>query len=206
MTKLHGHQLSDVPLRVISIDPGSGKAGYSVIDYSSDGYVDVIYSNTLAGNALSALYFDNWLRDFHGERLVRNMAHGLFLNKLLCLYKPDFVACEAAYAGKFIAAYKSLTEHTTLLRAACYNYSPYLEFAMIEPSKVKAAMGVSGKSGDKTLMTKALAKRKDINYASEIDFASLDEHSIDSICIGIAANEIVRAAKLKKVKSKRQRK
>lgn len=188
MKTLHGHKITEKPFRVISIDPGSGKAGYSVIEYDfNKGTVKVLFSTTMSGNALSSLYFEKWFSELHGERLVRNMAHGLFLSGLLATYKPDVVACEAAYAGKFIAAFKSLTEHVTLLKAASYNYDRYLEFGMIEPSRVKAAMGVSGKSGDKNLMTKALEKRAEVSYTDGIKIAKLDEHAIDSICIGITA-------------------
>lgn len=208
MATLHGRKLTDIPFRVISIDPGSGKAGYTVLEYdlNTEQY-KVIYCSTLSGNALSGLYFDGWFRELHGERFVRNMAHGMFLSSLCSKYEPDLVVSEAAYAGKFINAYKSLTEHITLLKAACYNYKNSLEFGMIEPSKVKAAMGVNGKSGDKTLMTKALAKRKDVCYNDGIDIKSLDEHSIDSICIGITACKIVHA-KISKtnVKSKGKKK
>lgn len=192
MSSLHGNKLTDFSLRVISIDPGSNRAGYTVIDYNlTSGKKNVLYSNTMSGDALSGLYFEPYAKELYGERMTKNMSHGLFLGHLLKKYKPMLVVCEAAYAGKFINAYKALTEHVTLLRVAVYNYDRTLEFGMIEPSRVKALMGVKGNTGDKTLMTKALKKREDV-LLNEIDISSLDEHSIDSICIGITACNIVK--------------
>lgn len=205
MSRLHGHLLTNVKFRIISIDPGAGKAGYSVLEYDFEKEkFKVIYANTRTGDQLSNLFFDKTYKDIHGERITRNRAHNIFLSLLLKKYKPQLVVTEAAYVGKFVNAYKSLTEHLTLLKAAVYTYDSEMEYGMIEPSKVKKAMGVNGKSGDKTLMQKALEKRKDVSYNDGIKPKSFDEHTVDAICIGITACKIVHVNLNKKLKDKKR--
>lgn len=120
-----------------------------------------------------------------GERLLRNFAYSKYLAKMCAEYLPNEVACEAAYAGKFVKAYEALTEHLTCLRIGVYGWNLKCPFKLIGASVVKKEMGVSGNSGDKELMRKALIGDKGVDINPEIDVDSLDEHSIDSCCVGI---------------------
>lgn len=185
---LHGNRLTDKPLRIISIDPGSNKAGYAVMEMDfNTGKYKVLYCQTMVGNTLASTYFEKWLSDLHGDRIIKNLSHGLHLGMLLVKYKPLLVVAENSYVGKFVNAHKALMEHVTVLKMTCINYNKTMEFGMLSPSAVKKTVGVSGTSGDKTLMKNALLKRKDVSYAKGVNKAELDEHSIDSICIGITA-------------------
>lgn len=192
--RLHGHQLSDIPLRIISIDPGANFAGYTVLEMDFDTLeFKVLYCQTLTGNFLSSLYFENWFRELHGERLAKNLAHGMFLNFLLNKYNPLLVVAENSYVGKFVNAHKSLMEHVTSLKSTCINYNRYMEFGLLSPSNVKKTLGVSGKSGNKELMKNALLKRKDVSYTNGINPKTFDEHSVDSVAIGITACKKIEA-------------
>lgn len=208
MLMLHGHEIAEVPYRVLSIDPGSGKAGYSIIDYTySKKNYNVVFSSTLSGNFLSSLYFDTSFKSLHGERVMRNLSHALYLNSLLLKYNPDIIVSEAAFGGRNITAYRALVEFISILRAAAFNYDNFLEFITVPPPQVKSMIGVNGKSGDKSKVKEALAKNTNVSYNKDVNFNILDEHSIDSICVGIAGYEIVHADKLKfKIKSKRRKK
>lgn len=185
-------------LRIASIDPGSNSAGFSVLDYDIEtGHIHVVESRTVFGKDLIKLFGP--LREKHEERFLRNMAFGDFLEEFLNEWEPFIVCSEAPYMGRFAAAFKALTEQITLLRAAVYRYDLTKPFYLYEPSPVKRTMGVKGTSGDKEAMRKALSKRTDVSYGSGISIDDLDEHSIDSICVGIHQ---IKRLKLYEYKSK----
>ena len=78
--------------------------------------------------------------------------------------------------------YAALTEAMTALSAGLYTYDPSIRLATWEPSAVKLAMGVNGRSGDKELMRSAITLRPDIVMCTPIEL--LDEHAVDAICVG----------------------
>lgn len=178
-------------IRCISIDPGSHNLGLSIIELNVNTWkISVLKCETvLAKNIIGPLIE---LVDVLGERLIRNIAYNEFLAALMRKWHIDFVVCEAAYAGRFIHAYQSLTEQITLLKAAVYVYDRRMTFLMVEASVVKKAMGVKGNSGDKSLMSKALMQRTDVVICDTMKIASLDEHAVDSCCIGIVTLDRIR--------------
>lgn len=172
-------------IRVISIDPGSNCCGMSVVELNlKTGRVRVVKSHTVFSKNIVKSNETEMLTI--GERLLRNLAYSKYLGEMCKEWEPNEVACEAAYAGKFIKAYEALTEHLTCLRIGVYNWKRLCPFRLIGASVVKKAMKVSGNSGDKELMRKALMEDKHVDINKDIDVRSLDEHSVDSCCVGIA--------------------
>lgn len=176
--------LHDDCVRIVSIDPGSNRAGFSVLDFDLvTGVTTVQLSHTVKGEVL--LRERPRLAEIYGEREARNMCYGDYLHDLLQVYEPFAVASEAPYQGKFVATYRALTEQLTCFRAAVYRYCRSTSFVLVEPSPVKVFMGVKGTSGDKDLMRDALLRRTDVVFAEGVVATELDEHSIDSICVGL---------------------
>lgn len=171
-------------LRIISIDPGSNCAGFAVMDVNLvTRKYHVLYCTTIKGNHLLRKYKE--LKETHEVRFLRNHGYGEHFSHLLEQWKPHTLSAEASFMGRFAATYKALTEQVTFFRAAAFNWDRLKPFYLYTPPAVKRTVGVSGKSKDKDLMTKALRKRNDILYGNEIELDSLDEHSVDSICVGI---------------------
>ena len=79
-----------------------------------------------------------------------------------------------------VKAFAALTECMHSMRNAMYSQNPNRVFHTIDPSTIKKSVGVSGKSGDKELMRKAVQGIA----GSMVNVDWLDEHAIDSIAVG----------------------
>lgn len=185
LTKVVRASVGEV-LRIVAIDPGSHCCGISILELNlSTGDIFVTRSDTTFAKDILGKYKD--LTEEHGERLMRNLAYRDHLYKLLGKWSIDAVVCESAFARR-VQVYQALIEHTTLLKTAVFNHNKKLPFLMVEPSVVKKNIGVKGNSGDKSLITKGLRQRiadGTLDHCDTIDFDELDEHSIDSIAIGL---------------------
>ena len=172
-------------VRVLSLDPGTKSTGVSILEARGKDDVEVLFVETLNGVHLAKLNpASAWLR---GNRYAQVKAIGKYLHKLLVMYEVDFVVSECPYLGKFAAAFAALTEILWEFKSRTDEYDLSCPFEILEPSAVKTAMGVKGTSGDKELMTAAIMDLLDKNilYSElNINFADLDEHSIDSLCVG----------------------
>lgn len=170
--------------RVISIDPGTNCCGFSVIEIDFETKTPkVIESVTVKGSNL--IKRRKAMVETFSEKDAKLHGYADYLRTLLIRWSPDFVCSESPYLGRFAAAYGALKEQLMVFRLVCWQYDRRMEFLMIEPSPVKKHMKVNGKSGDKDLMTKALAARKDLEYGTVVNPEVLDEHEIDSICVGL---------------------
>ena len=188
MNLLSLKRISNKPLRVLAVDPGAGKAGYAVVELDFESEKSrIIHMETRKGEELMKLFFDKDFIKMNNERTVKNLAHSKYLTLLLKKYEPNAVAVEDAYVRQ-ITAYHSLIEHTTLHRAAVFRYDPFMEFCLVTASQAKAAVGVTGNSGDKTLITKALIELSKTKLnASGYEFTKQEEHANHAVAIGIGA-------------------
>lgn len=174
---------------VLSIDPGTNKCGFSILSLNlTTGKRKVVASTTFY--ATDYLRGNKELVDMHGEKDIRNRGYIETFRKWCEAWRPEIIVIEDAFLSRFPAAFAALREQTQLFRIAAYDRDPYQSILMLEPSRVKRHMGVKG--GDKNLMLKALHRRKDVSYSDDIDIDILDEHAIDSICIGLVAIDRVR--------------
>lgn len=169
---------------MISIDPGTNACGFVNLEIDLDAKA-IHISNAYTYFGKEPLKRSKEFAELYCERDARNKGYHDHLYKMVNRLDPYMVACEAPYLGRFANAFGALKEQLMIFRMACWKYSHYLPFELVEPSVVKKHMKVPGKSGDKDLMTIALSKRTDISYSDHIDFSKLDEHSIDAVCIGL---------------------
>lgn len=170
--------------RIVSIDPGSNTAGFSVLEIDYDALTITVKDSMTIDKGLM-LRMNPLERTVHSDRITKLFGYFNFLHDQCTRLQPQLVCCENAYLSRFAAAYGTLKEQIMLFRTAVYNYDRFAQFHVVEPSTAKMNMGVKGGSKDKEDMRRALKKRKDIFYGDGIDIDALDEHSIDSICIGL---------------------
>ena len=88
------------------------------------------------------------------------------------------------------AAYAALVECLDAVRRAVIKYDETLSLTVIDPARVKKAIGVSGKSGDKTLVRAALSTMEAFTLMTDISLDKLDEHAIDAIAVGLAFRKL----------------
>ena len=138
-----------------------------------------------------------------GEMVERQeIIRGVLLAHLNQL-KPHGFAVEDFYLGGSANAYRSLAECMLTAKTTVKDFNSNINFIIQTASKIKKRVGVSGKSGDKTLVTKAIQVllKKDMEVEDDIDLASADEHTNDAIIIGYgAARDILDSVKVDVVK------
>lgn len=174
---------------ILAIDPGTNSCGFSILSLNlSTGNIDVVRSFTK--KAADYLRGNKELVEMHGEKDIRNHGYVNTFLDLLSAWRPEIVVIEDAFMSRFPAAFAALREQTQLFRIACYQKDPHQCVMMVEPSRIKKHMKVKG--GDKDLMTEALRKRKDVSYSDDVVIDELDEHSIDSVCIGLFSADRVK--------------
>lgn len=174
--------------RIVAMDPGTDTLGLSLLE------IDLCYMrtqiaqvHTFRGSQLQKLF--PVISEIHGDRTARLMAHEENIFQFLHYANPHSVVTEGPYMGRFPAAFAALTECVSAIRRAVIRYDQFMPLHVIDPSTIKKNMGVKGTSGDKLAMTKALIAKlnepaSDLINPSNIDIAALDDHSVDSICVG----------------------
>ena len=171
------------PIRIVAIDPGTNSLGFAVLEVM-DNCVEVLYADTLHGAKLAAVH--TGLLEVHGERVTKLYALNHEIAARLCTWMPHHVVSESPYMGRFPQAYAALIECVGAIRNAVIAYDRQLPLHQLDPATVKQAVGVSGKTGDKTLMTAALKRLHTQIAIMDGTLDDLDEHAIDAIAVGAA--------------------
>ena len=173
----------DPRITILSLDPGSLTAGFSIVSYSP---VSKTYHvvKTVTGSGKEYLKILKDIKKIHGDRVTRNLGYGFVFNELLQRYKPNVVASEEPHL-RFLTAFRALVEQISVFRMHLFSYDPEMPYVLYKGSAVKNTLGVKGNSGDKELMHKGLMARTDITFAKNILTDELDEHQVDSIAVAI---------------------
>ena len=179
--EMHKKLFKPLSVRVVSIDPGMNMGiCVSNLDFTQQKQ-EVLFVDTF--------YIDKKKKGFEDKpyglasnALINTQTIRKLIGDVLQEYQPDVVICEAAFLGKFPQACASLCLCLNAIETAVFDYDYDVGFYTFDPPTVKNAMGVYGRSKDKDDMQKALMKNERI--ISEKDLSVLDEHSVDSICVG----------------------
>ena len=167
---------------VLSIDPGTNCTGVSIITYEEGQDPFIHHVETIKAERLALRYM--FVIGIHGIRYAKILAVADRLYKLFTVYKPDMVVSESPYMGRFAQAFGALTEMLAEIRNRLFLYNATMYLNTLEPSIVKKFLGVKGTSGDKEAMRTAVLKQA-LSYSTYIKPEELDEHSIDSIAVGL---------------------
>lgn len=98
-------------------------------------------------------------------------------------YDVEHVIYEAAYSRVSLLAYESLLYYGDVIRKSVNRYNWDVLSESVPPSVVKKNVGVSGNTGDKTLVKNAVLSHPCIIIPDNINTNTLTEHAIDSIAI-----------------------
>lgn len=170
------------PVRMVSIDPGTNNVGLAVCEFNADmTQMFVVDAMTIDLQRL-LLRYEKPRADVWGDRHAKLHILTGAITRYLDAWRPVVVCSESPYMGRFPQAYAALVEAMTSLSMGLRAYDPSIRLATWEPSAVKLAMGVNGRSGDKELMRRAITLRPDIVMCVPLEL--LDEHAVDAVCVG----------------------
>lgn len=169
-------------LRIIGIDPGTVHIGLSVSETTDKG-LRVLDAYTVHTELLVRRHYEN-LAERMDDRYALIKAGVDAIMTYIRVWGGDMIAYESPYLGKHAQAFGSGVEIMTLVRESIIQESQFLPFYTLDPARVKTAVGVSGKSGDKDKVLKGIMKSPFLTF--DISLTDLDEHAIDSIAVGLA--------------------
>lgn len=182
--------ITDEPFyRIVAFDPGTMCLGCAILDYNKEqGTYLVEHATTIEPGKLFKQYPD--VIHAHGERVAKLHAVRLSAINILNAWTPWTVVSEGPFMGSFPQAYAALVECVDSIRRAVRDYSPFNGLRTIDPASVKKAVGVSGKSGDKEAVRRALKAMPSLKFAEGLSIDDLDEHAVDAIAVAIASTKI----------------
>lgn len=179
---------SEAPIeRILSIDPGTNTLGIAILRIQGPNTA-LEYAFTLQVGKLFTRY--PLIIENHGDKVAKLYTVQQDLLKVMEAWKPTYLVSEGPYMGSFPAAYAALVECLDAVRRAVIAYDETLPLNVIDPARVKKAIGVSGKSGDKTLVRAALATKEAFTLMADITLDKLDEHAIDAVAVGLAFRKL----------------
>lgn len=174
--------LSQEPVRIIGIDPGTTCMGVSVIEWGFTSPIQVVHAFTLKASNTEIPYRS--IMELHGDRVARLNQLGDELAKVFIHTRPHAVIAESPYLGRFATSFAALTETLWVIRQTVQGYDPYLPLYSIDPLTAKKAVGTKlGRKTDKEDVRQALLERTDIQWT--VDPRALDEHAIDATAVGL---------------------
>lgn len=175
---------SEETFKVLAIDPGSSNLGYSILEYNfENNTITVEKVETI--NVKTTDFKYKHLLDYHNERNVRMMMLKDVLEEIVVNTNPHAVIAESNYMGRFANGFAALVECVSMIRNVIYEYNPFLPLFMVDPTTVKINAGLKKVRGTtKEDVKVALVKGGKLNW-NGFDPETLDEHSIDSLAIGL---------------------
>lgn len=169
---------------LITIDPGTNTCGFSITTVNlATRQITIADAYTVKGNG-----FITKQKDFvamHGDKEAKLNGYHKHLYTLCMRHEPYLVASEAPFFGRFAAAGLALTKQVYSFRMAVRAYDKWCPMLLVEPTTLKKFMKTKGNSKDKSLMHNALKARQDILYGDHLDVKSMDEHTVDAICVSL---------------------
>jgi len=171
------------PYRIVGIDPGTDTLGIAVVDVDlATHVVSVIDARTLSGSTL--IRGNRRVAELYGARFTRLQALEEALGYFLHDFQPHAIISESPYFNsRQPSAYGALVEAMSMLKRVVYMYCSSIRLETVDPASNKANLKVSGKSGDKDLMKRAVLGLVALSNPHAIDLAQLDEHSIDALTV-----------------------
>ena len=171
---------------VMSFDPGTNHLGIAVFNVIPE--TGVLILKHAWTTDIAKLAEDRYpgLAAYHGIRMAKLQAIEDVIAKAVESWMPTTLISESPYMGRFPQAFGALVECLYVIRSMILRWDYGVVLHTIDPASVKQAVGVSGRSGDKSLMAAAIQKHPTRLDLSSVDLTRLDEHAIDAIAVGYA--------------------
>ncbi|QMP24004.1 holliday junction resolvase [Proteus phage 10] len=180
------------PLRIVAVDPGTETVGVSLLELCPVTLTKtLIESYTIHASALAyhwdGIMPEGYNREYRLQGIFSHLWH--YFNNT----HPTVVVFEDNYLRHSPKSYKALIESVCAIKQAVWHYNPATPFYAVTPMQAKACVNATKKASDKELVRKGLkAYTGLVTTPGYID--SLDEHSVDSVAIGLYACEQIEAA------------
>jgi Holliday junction resolvasome RuvABC endonuclease subunit len=169
-------------MKILSIDPGLHKCGVAILELDELGEIVILFVETIFTDAL--IKESGYIVDTHGERYARLNALTIKFKEILNLFNPTLVGSEIPFWNpKRPAAFEGLVTVLTTLENTVFQYDEALLFERVPAALVKKNLGVSGGSGDKSLVRTAILERNIKNVIGNTH--TLDPDSIDAVAVGL---------------------
>lgn len=142
----------------------------------------LIYANTIFGNKL---LFDIPAQfDDRADTGIAARSYGMArsLSQLLAIFEPDSGICEDNFLGMSPLTFKQLIQVVSLLRETFVTHGIHLSYLL--PRLAKAVVGADFSGSKKEDVHKGVMDYPWLD-AGEIDLTVLDEHSADSVAVGL---------------------
>lgn len=187
-------------LRTLNIDPGIGKCGWSVLDFTFDPFcITEVIRGTFDGNKL--LRTRKELKTKFQDSYCKLDALEESIESLILQYQPDEIVIEGAFDHQYPATIISLTLVIGAVRRLCHKHLDK-DVRVVAPRFTKMAFANHG-NADKDLLRKTY-----LSYPRLIRYPEGEptEHEIDATAHGIAyvlrdvLKTVVEKASLKKKK------
>lgn len=168
---------------IIGIDPGSETMGVAKLEYDIQ-RKEIVRTTVNTYTASKMFQMNNWNPDYEAARFARIATHKQNLIRIFQFNNPSAIVAEDGFFNPGRPnAFAVLIEVQIAIREAVYEYNCWKTLQLIDPPSVKKAVGVSGGSKDKFMMTNGLLKLNDLNYEGYLPLVELDEHSIDAMAV-----------------------
>lgn len=169
--------------RLLALDPGSTNLGFSLLEHSFNKEKPIVLeAKTFKLNTNDPRYKE--LVSLHGDKVVRLIMLRDVVLELLYEHRPHAMIIESNYMGRFANGFAALVECVSMMRAALYQYDPFIPLYQVDPTTVKVNVGMKRIKGTtKDDVKEHLIKSNKVNW-NGIDPLTLDEHTIDAVAIG----------------------
>ena len=166
---------------IVGIDPGTVNFGVATLTFDLTTFKPTrCEARTLDGERLPG---SDWSELIHGARYRRVEALKAQLVKIFDADQPVFVCSESPfYSKRQPNAFGALTEVICAIREAVKLYSLWKPLLLVDPPRVKQAVGASG-NAKKDGVLAALKKQTELMDALTCPIDDLDEHAIDAIAV-----------------------
>ena len=172
-----------LPFRALVNDPGTGTAGWAVLDILSlkPLLIKVIDHGTFDGAKLLRRQ-TQMTKIYQKQFCILNALYDEY-SELVVKFKPDVIVTESAFGYKFMSAFGALTLaiHTLRRVSAVLLGKDIIE---VPPTISKKAFAGNG-SADKQAMRRAFEAVNYLIRLGDIETMCISEHEIDAIAHGV---------------------
>lgn len=170
-------------VKVVAIDPGSFRCGFSEIDLDiKNKKIVKIVAETIVVERLNN---DTGL--FEDMVTPAMLRYYKLRNELLRRFeaiRPQYVAYEGPFMNRLQpSAYGPLVSLQTMIHDAVMHYNLGTPMYTFQPQVVKKSINIAGKKG-KEVVVESLRKIREVMDVLETDLDTLDDNGVDSIVVG----------------------
>lgn len=166
----------------VGIDPGTSFPGVGIIHYDVPNKKIVRVSGRVFN--LERMARDEIKRDRQQARFLRLLSFKEALRNTFINHKPIKIASEHPYINpRTPGAVIPLAECLFMTESAVHDYNPDLSLEKIDPSSIKKAVGVSGSSGDKLAMARAIKNIPELYDVLVDDIDTMDNNAVDAVAV-----------------------